>query len=130
MNILKKLGIDMRNLFGLIEVDLAKDKIILHVTALDRYADPLEIMVRSMLAAKIEQAVADAVLAVEAAMDMSEGRGCIDASEFYDDDYSDGDWGDISEEEIEAELERSKQEIQQMYDNMMASTLRKSGRLN
>jgi len=127
MNILKKLGIDMRNLFGLIEVDLAKDKIILHVTALDRYADPLEIMVRSMLAAKIEQAVADAVLAVEAAMDMSEGRGCIDASEFYDDD---GDWGDISEEEIEAELERSKQEIQQMYDNMMASALRKSGRLN
>ena len=126
MNILKKLGIDMRNLFGLIEVDLAKDKIILHVTALDRYADPLEIMVRSMLAAKIEQAVADAVLAVEAAMDMSEGRGCIDASEFYDD----GDWGDISEEEIEAELERSKQEIQQMYDNMMASALRKSGRLN
>ena len=128
MNILKKLGIDMRNLFGLIEVDLAKDKIILHVTALDRYADPLEIMLRSMLAAKIEQAVADAVLAVEAAMDMSEGRGCIDASEFYDDD--DDDWGDISEEEIEAELERSKQEIQQMYDNMMASALRKSGRLN
>jgi len=127
MNILKKLGIDMRNLFGLIEVDLAKDKIILHVTALDRYADPLEIMVRSMLAAKIEQAVADAVLADEAAMDMSEGRGCIDASEFYDDD---DDWGDISEEEIEAELERSKQEIQQMYDNMMASALRKSGRLN
>jgi len=127
MNILKKLGIDMRNLFGLIEVDLAKDKIILHVTALDRYADPLEIMVRSMLAAKIEQAVADAVLAVEAAMDMSEGRGCIDASEFYDDE---DDWGDISEEEIEAELERSKQEIQQMYDNMMASALRKSGRLN
>lgn len=130
MNILKKLGIDMRNLFGLIEVDLAKDKIILHVTALDQYADPLEIMVRSMLAAKIEQAVADAVLAVETAMDMAEGVGCIDAKEFYEDDGDEGVWDSVTEEEIEAELERNKREIQQFYDEAMANILRKNGRLN
>ena len=58
-------------------------------------------------------------------MDMSEGRGCIDASEFYDDDA--GDW---SEEEVEAELERSKQEIHQMYDMQMAKILRQKGQLN
>jgi hypothetical protein len=130
MNILKKLGIDMRNLFGLIEVDLAKDKIVLHIAQIETDANPLDIMVKAMLVAKIEQAIGETVDAVATAMDMVEGVGCIDASEFYDDDYGDGDWNDISEEEIEAELERSKQEIQQMYDNMMASALRKSGRLN
>jgi hypothetical protein len=82
-------------------------------------------MVKSMLVAKVEQAISETVAAVETAIDMAEGVGCIDASEFYDDDKV-----DISEEEIEAELERSKQEIQQMYDMQMAKILRQKGQLN
>jgi hypothetical protein len=37
---------------------------------------------------------------------------------------------EMSEEEIEEELERSKREIQQMYDVQMAKILRQKGQLN
>jgi hypothetical protein len=130
MNILKKLGIDMRNLFGLIEVDLESDKIVLHIAQLQEDANPLDIMVKSMLVAKVEQAISETVAAVETAIDMAEGVGCIDASEFYDDDSDEGVWDSVTEEEIEAELERNKREIQQFYDEAMANILRKNGRLN
>jgi Trp operon repressor len=128
MNILNKLGIKMENLFGLLEVDMDSDKIVLHMTKPEEELNAFDFTVRSLLAANIQQAIYTTVEALSTMADMAEAtEDALTASEIFD---AISGSVEMSEEEIEAELERSKREIQQMYDVQMAKILRQKGQLN
>jgi Trp operon repressor len=128
MNILNKLGIKMENLFGLLEVDMDSDKIVLHMTKPEEELNAFDFTVRSLLAANIQQAIYTTVEALSTMADMAEAtEDALTASEIFD---AISGSVEMSEEEIEEELERSKREIQQMYDVQMAKILRQKGQLN
>jgi hypothetical protein len=128
MNILNKLGIKMENLFGLLEVDMDHDKIVLHMTKPEEELNAFDFTVRSLLAANIQQAIYTTIEALSTMADMAEAtEDALTASEIFD---AISGSAEMSEEEIEEELERSKREIQQMYDVQMAKILRQKGQLN
>ena len=125
---LKKIKIKPEHLFGLIEVDFANNKIVLHKAACEEGEGPIEVVVKAALAANIQMGIEMTIDLINTMVDMAEDEARQVGDE--DDEAISQMVEGMSEEETERMLEASKGEVQKIYDEQMSMILRKNGKLN
>lgn len=118
--------IDPRNLFGLVEVDFENRVVALHAMMPEDCKSAIEVVLRAVLVEAINSAIEETLDLMETVSDMTDAMSDAELHDMI----REREGQDIAEEVIERALEFNREETQRLYDELMAKTMAKNGRLN